>query len=378
MGVPYIDLDAQHRPYKEEFNAAIQKVIDYSAFSGGMFVEGFEEKFSEYCQCRHAVGVGSGTDALWFALIALGVEPGDEVITVSNSFIATAEAISRAGATPVFVDIDENTYTMNPAAMEEVITSRTKAVIPVHLFGQMVDMDPIIEIARRHSICVIEDAAQAHGAEYKGRRAGSLGDVGCFSFYPGKNLGAFGEAGAAVTQDAGLAKKIKMLRDHGQSKKYHSAMVGWNGRMDGIQAAILTIKLDYLNKGNRLRYDHALCYDKELENCVVIPVRASYANHIYHVYAIRVKNRDRVMEALKERGIECGIHYPVPIHFQEAYAHLGYREGMLPVTEKCAEELLSLPIFPELTTGQIAEVIRSLKESIKVAPENGAKGEMKD
>ncbi len=260
MDVPFLDLKAQYQSIKEEIGKSIQKVLDSCAFSGGPFVEKFEEEFAQYCRCKYAVGVGSGTDALWLTLLALGIGPGDEVITVPNTFIATVEAISFCGAKPVFVDVDEKTYTMNPVFLGNVITSNTKAIIPVHLFGQMANMDPIIEIARRHGLYVIEDACQAHGAEYKGKRVGSVVDAGCFSFYPGKNLGAYGEAGAVVTNNKEIEEKIRILRDHGQPKKYHHDVLGFNPRMDGIQGALLSVKLKYLEEWNNSRRIKATLY----------------------------------------------------------------------------------------------------------------------
>ncbi len=364
MKVPFLDLTSQHAPLRREFSAAIEEVIDSGAFAGGPFVARFEEDFATYCDSQHAIGVGSGTEALWLALLALGVGPGDEVITVPSTFMATAEAITYCGAKPVFVDIDERTYTMDPAGLEEAITKRTKAIIPVHLFGQPADMDPILEIARARGLYVIEDAAQAHGAEYKGRRAGSLGDAGCFSFYPGKNLGAFGEAGAIVTGNNELQEKIRVLRDHGQIRKYHHTMVGWNCRMDGIQAAVLSIKLRHLEKGNETRRSHAAQYHGALAgfDAIVTPYEDPYARHVYHVYAVRVRERDEVIRRLGEMGIACGIHYPVPVHLQEAYSNLGYEVGSLPVAEQVAKEFVSLPMFPELSPAQVGTVAESVKE----------------
>ena len=367
MRVPFLDLSAHHAPLRGEFDAAIGEVIESAAFAGGPFVEGFEADFARYCGCEYAIGVGSGTDALWLALLASGVGVGDEVITVPNTFMATAEAISFCGAKPVFVDVDALTYTMDPTLLEEAITSHTKAIIPVHLFGQPADMDPILEIARSHRLIVIEDAAQAHGAEYKGRRAGSLGDVGCFSFYPGKNLGAFGEAGAVVTNDPELRHKIRILRDHGQIRKYYHAMVGWNARMDGIQAAILGVKLRHLEKGNELRRFHAANYDEALGGIeeLITPYTADYARHVYHIYAIRVPSRDEIIELLAEMGIACGIHYPVPIHLQDAYKSLEYEIGTFPVAERVAHQFISLPMYPELTATQIAIVTTAVKQAVK-------------
>jgi dTDP-4-amino-4,6-dideoxygalactose transaminase len=360
--IPLIDLKAHHEPIQEELEAAIQEVVQSSAFAGGPFVTRFEQEFAQYCGCSHAVGVGSGTEALWLVLVALGIGPGDEVITVPNTFMATAEAISVCGARPVFVDVNEATYTMDPAALEGAITPRTKAIIPVHLYGQMADLDPILEIANRHRLPVIEDACQAHGAEYKGRRAGSLGRAGCFSFYPGKNLGALGEAGAIVTHDVELQRRLRALRDHGQHAKYHHAVVGWNARMDGIQANLLRVKLRNLERGNAARRSHALMYGRRLEGKghVAVPHAADYGRHVYHLYVVRVKNRDRVLQGMAERGIQCGVHYPVPLHRQPAYQGLELGAGAFPVAERCADEILSLPMYPELSPDQIETVAGEL------------------
>jgi dTDP-4-amino-4,6-dideoxygalactose transaminase len=368
MKVPFLDLKAQHAPLRGEIDDAIAEVIDEAAFAGGPFVVRFEADFAAYCDCPHAIGVGSGTEALWLALLALNVGPGDEVITVPNSFMATAEAITYCGAKPVFVDVDEHTYTMDPSALANALTVRTKAIIPVHLFGQPADMDPILAFARAHGLFVIEDAAQAHGAEYRGRRVGTLGDAACFSFYPGKNLGAFGEAGAVVTRNAELQEKIRILRDHGQVRKYHHTMIGWNGRMDGIQAAVLRIKLRHLENGNQLRRSHATHYDQALDciEGVLTPAQTTRVRHVYHIYAIRVQERDEVVRLLGAQGIGSGVHYPVPIHLQEAYRSLGYNRGAFPVAERCASELLSLPMFPELTPAQVELVAQRVKEAVTV------------
>jgi dTDP-4-amino-4,6-dideoxygalactose transaminase len=367
MNVPFLDLKKQYAAVKNEIAAAIQKVLESTAFAGGPFVKEFEDAFAAFCQTRHAIGVGNGTDALWAALIARGVGPGDEVITVPNTFIATAEAISFCGARPVFVDIEEHTCNMNPALLEKAVTSRTRAIIPVHLYGQMADMDPILAIAGKHGLFVIEDASQAHGAEYNGKKAGSLGDAGCFSFYPGKNLGAYGEAGAVVTNDTALADKIRMFRDHGQQKKYYHDMIGWNGRMDGIQGAVLSVKLNYLPAWTEARRKHAALYDQILSGSPLIklPREAAYAKHVYHIYPIRVKNRDALISALAKKEIACGIHYPVPLHLTGAYQFLGYKKGAFPCSEQCADELVSLPMFPELTSEQIAYVAESVKDSVR-------------
>lgn len=366
MPIPFLDLKAQHAPLRDEILAAIARVVDESAFAGGPYVAAFEKDFAAYCGASHCVGLASGTDALWFALLALGVGPGDEVITVPATFMATAEAITYCGARPVFVDIDPQTYTLDPRLLEQAITPRTKAIIPVHLFGQPADLDPILDLARRRGLFVIEDACQAHGADYRGHRAGSLGIAGCFSFYPGKNLGAFGEAGAVVTNDDALRRKVEMLRDHGQARKYHHDLVGWNGRMDGIQGAVLSIKLKHLERTNAARRVHAAHYHRRLAHFgqIITPYEATYARHVYHIYALRVSQRDRVLRELGERGIGCGIHYPVPVHLQAAYRQLGHQPGDFPVAERCASELLSLPMFPELTDEQVESVARTLGEIV--------------
>jgi dTDP-4-amino-4,6-dideoxygalactose transaminase len=366
MQVPFLDLRAQHEPIMPELLETFRDVTESSAFSGGPYVSRFEDEFANFCQAQYAVGVGSGTDALWLSLLALGVGPGDEVITVPNSFMATAEAISLCGARPVFVDIDERTYTMNAAQLEAAITLRTQAIIPVHLFGQMADMDAIQAVASRHGTPVIEDACQAHGAEYKGRRAGSLGVTGCFSFYPGKNLGAFGEAGAVTTDEPELRAKIQTLRDHGQAAKYMHSVIGWNARMDGLQGAILSLKLRRLQAANAARQKIARLYDEMLakEPRVIRPFLAPHNSHVHHIYAVRVPERNSVAERMAARGVQCGIHYPVPIHLQKAYGFLGLMPGSFPVAEKCAREFLSLPMFPELRSEQVEFVVDTLKECL--------------
>jgi len=358
MKVPFLDLKAQYVSIREEIASGLQQVLDNTAFAGGPFVTQFEKEFASFCQTDFAIGLGSGTDALWAAILGLGIGQGDEVITTPNTFIATAEAISFSGAKPVFVDIDEQTYNMNPQLLEAAITPRTKAIIPVHLYGQTADMDPILKIAKTHGLYVIEDACQAHGAEYKSRPAGSIGDAGCFSFYPGKNLGAYGEAGVVVTNNAQLNEKIQMFRDHGQTKKYYHSMIGWNARMDGFQAAVLSVKLKHLPKWNQARRENAKIYNNLLADTdnIITPVEAAYASHVYHIYAVRTKNRDQLIDTLASGDIFCGIHYPVPIHLQNAYKFLGYNKGSFPVAEKCADQLVSLPMFPELTSEQIEYV----------------------
>jgi dTDP-4-amino-4,6-dideoxygalactose transaminase len=356
--VPFLDLRTQFETIRNEIEFSIREVLESTAFVGGPFVEKFEKSFAEFCGCDNAVGVSSGTSALWMTLLCLGIGPGDEVITVPNTFIATAEAISMCGARPVFVDVEESSYTLNPDLLEGAVTPRTKAVIPVHLFGQPADMDPIMDFAAGRKLFVIEDACQAHGALYKGRPVGSIGDAGCFSFYPGKNLGAYGEAGAVVTNNADLAKKIGMLRDHGQSQKYFHSMVGWNGRMDGIQGAVLSVKLEYLATWNERRRHNAALYRELLQGQegIVLPMEMEYALHVYHIYAVRVRDRDAFISCLNEKGIGCGIHYPLPVHLQEAYRTFALARGTFPVAEKCAEQLVSLPMYPELSLEQVEHV----------------------
>lgn len=363
MNVPFLDLKSQYLSIKSEIDDAIQAVIEKTAFAGGPFVETFEQQFAEYCNCEHGIGVSSGTSALWLALLGLGIGAGDEVITTPNTFIATAEAISYAGATPVFVDIDETSYNLDPKLLAAAITPKTKAIIPVHLFGQMADMTAICDIARKHNLYVIEDASQAHGAMHRGKKAGEFGHAACFSFYPGKNLGAYGEAGGIVTNDGELAQKIKMYRDHGQSQKYYHDYVGWNGRMDGIQGAVLSVKLRHIDRWNDARRANANRYDTLLAGLPAItpPVEMADAKHVYHIYAIRAKNRDAIIEDMKQQQIYCGIHYPVPLHLQNAYRHLGYTASDFPVAERCSSEYISLPMYPELTEQMIGHVINTLK-----------------
>jgi dTDP-4-amino-4,6-dideoxygalactose transaminase len=367
MNVPFLDLKMQLEAIRGEIEYSIREVLESSAFVGGPFVEKFEKSFADFCGCGHAVGVSSGTSALWMTLISLGIGPGDEVITVPNTFIATAEAISQCGARPVFVDVEENSYTLNPELLEGAVTPKTKAIIPVHLFGQPADMDPIMKFAASRKLFVIEDACQAHGALYNGSPVGLIGDAGCFSFYPGKNLGAYGEAGAVVTNNAELAKKVSMLRDHGQSRKYFHGIIGWNGRMDGIQGAVLSVKLKYLARWNDARRKNAELYNDLLGDLddIILPRQMSYARHVYHIYAVRVKNRDALVGRLAEKGISCLIHYPLPVHLQDAYRHLGMVKGSFPVSEKCAEEFLSLPMYPELTREQIDYVANALGDNIR-------------
>jgi len=363
MKIPFLDLGAQFKYIQPQIEQAIGEVLASHAFAGGPFVEKFEQQFARFSHREFAIGVGSGTEALWLALKALGIGAGDEVITVPNSFMATVEAIVFCGATPVFVDIDDRTYNMDPQKLEQVLTSRTAAIIPVQLYGQMADMDPIMEFAKRHNLYVIEDACQAHGAEYKGRQAGSIGHLGCFSFYPGKNLGAYGDAGAVVTNDHQWANKIKMLRDHGQSKKYQHDLMGWNARMDGIQGAVLSVKLEYLPQWNEARRRHAAHYNELLGNLdnVVIPSEVQDRKHVYHVYAIRSNRRDALGEYLESRQIAHAIHYPVPLHLQPAWSSTG-SHGSFPIAERFTAQTISLPMFPELTAEQVSYVADQVKQ----------------
>lgn len=361
--VPFLDLKAQYRQIKPDVDAAVLRAIESTQYVLGPEVAAFEKRFAEYCSAEQCLAVNSGTSALHLALLAAGVGPGDEVITVSMTFVATTAAVLYSGATPVFVDVDPVTWTMDPALIEAAITSRTKAILPVHLHGLMADMDPIMEIARRHGLAVIEDAAQAHGAEYKGRRAGSIGDLGCFSFYPGKNLGAYGEGGAVVTNNPELARKVALLRDWGQEAKYNHVVAGYNYRMDGVQGAVLTVKMNHIEAWTEGRRAVAMDYDRRLAKLSIMrPQPPSRSRHVYHVYALCLPRRDETLSALQEAGIGVGIHYPVPVHLQKAYASLGYRTGDLPVTEHLASHFLSLPIYSELLPEQVAEVVSQLEK----------------
>ncbi|MBN1966939.1 MAG: DegT/DnrJ/EryC1/StrS family aminotransferase [Anaerolineae bacterium] len=363
LNVTFVDLKAQYASIQDEMNDAILGVVQSTQFILGGEVTKFEEEFAAFCGVKHAVGVDSGTSAIEMALRAFDIGPGDEVITAANTFIATALAISYTGAKVVLVDIDPQTYNIDPSKIETVITARTKAIVPVHLYGQTADMDPILAIARRHHLLVIEDAAQAHGATYKGRPAGSLGDAAAFSFYPGKNLGAYGDGGAVVTNDEAVDHKLRLLRNYGQSKKYHHDMQGFNRRLDTIQAAVLRVKLPYLEGWNAARRAHADRYQELLAGGpVVTPEAAPYAKPVWHLYVIRTEQRDELREFLAERGITAIMHYPVPIHLQPAYAELGYQEGDFPITERYAQEILSLPMFAELTDEEIEYVVEAIKE----------------
>jgi dTDP-4-amino-4,6-dideoxygalactose transaminase len=369
MSIPFLDLKAQYSQIKPEIDAALARVVSSGHFVLGPEVTAFEGRFANYCRTAHCRAVNSGTSALHLALLAAGVGPGDEVITVSMTFVATTAAILYSGARPVFVDVDPVTWTMDPGLIEAAITPRTKAIVPVHLHGLMADMDPIMAIARRHGLVVIEDAAQAHGAEYRERRAGSIGDLGCFSFYPGKNLGAYGEGGALVTDRPDLARRVSLLRDWGQEAKYDHIIPGYNYRMDEIQSAILTVKMDYIERWTEARRSLAERYDALLSDLPFArPQPPRYTRHVYHVYAVRLQRRDDALTLLRDAGIGSGIHYPVPVHLQRAYAELGYRAGDFPVTEMLANELLSLPIYPEMLLEQADEVVSTLRNAAALRP----------
>jgi dTDP-4-amino-4,6-dideoxygalactose transaminase len=355
--IPYADLQSQYRSIKSEIDTAVLRVLDSAQFILGEEVAAFEQEFAAYCGATDSVAMNSGTSSLHAALLAAGVGAGDEVITVPFTFVATAAAIEYAGARPVFVDIDPMTYCMDPGGIEAAITPRTKAIMPVHLYGHPADMDPILEIARRRGLVVIEDAAQAHGARYKGRPCGSIAGLAGFSFYPGKNLGAYGEGGAAVTSDAGMAKTMRLLRSWGEERRYEHTLKGFNYRMDGIQGAILRVKLRHLEAWTEARRARAADYAQAFAGTgVAVPIEAVGCRHVYHVYAVRLRNRDATRAQLQGRGIQTGVHYPIPIHLQPAYRDLGYAAGAFPVAEKVARDVLSLPIFPEMTSAQVAEV----------------------
>ncbi len=365
MQVPFVDLKAQYQSIREEIQEAIMKVVEDCAFVGGKYVERFEEEFATYCERKYAVGVSSGTSALHLALIALGIKPGDEVITVANTFIATTEAITHAGARVRLVDANPDSYTIDPTKIEDAITPRTKVIIPVHLYGQTADMDPIVEIARKHGLKILEDAAQAQGAEYKCKKAGSMGDAAAFSFYPAKNLGAYGDAGMVVTDDKEIADKVRLYSNHGRRSAYDHAVEGFNERLDGIQASILSVKLRHLDKWNEMRNQAARRYDELLKDLpVMTPKQMPYAKHIFHLYVIRVANRDKIREFLASKGVGTGIHYPIPIHLLDAYRYLGIPKGSYPETEKAAEEILSLPMYAEITEEQQRYVVDCLAEGL--------------
>jgi dTDP-4-amino-4,6-dideoxygalactose transaminase len=365
MSVPFIDFTEQNRLIKPEVDAGWKSVIEKSSFIMGPQVKAFEEEFARYCGTKYALGVNSGTDALYLALCALDIGPGDEVILPTYTFIATALCVSYTGARVVFADIEEETYNMDPKSLEKAMTARTKAVIPVHLYGQMADMDTIMAIAGKRGVAVIEDACQAHGTRYKAKRSGSIGKAGCFSFYPTKGLGAWGDGGAVVTNDDKVKYMVEMLRDYGRTDRYSHKMKGFNSRLDTMQAVVLSAKLKYLDEWNAMRTKAAKVYAEELKGCaLVLPSAAADREHVFQTYAVRVKNRDKVMEGLRAKGIASLIHYPIAVHLQEAYADAGYAKGSFPVSEKVCSEILSLPMFPHMTSGQVREVAQALKESL--------------
>lgn len=400
--IPFLDLVSLHAGIEKELVAVFQKVLKTAGFIGGPMVDQFEREFGSFCDAAHCVGVASGTDAVRFALMAAGVRPGDVVVTVPHTFIATTEAIGQAGARPDFVDIDESTHGMDPAKLQQYVEQKCEvdaktgklmhrilkapvtAVVPVHIYGQTVDMDPILELAARYHLIVVEDACQAHGAEYyskaenRWRKAGSMGSAAAFSFYPGKNLGACGEAGAVTTNSEEMARKIRMLRDHGQSRKYYHEVEGYNGRLDAIQAGILQVKLQHLAEWNKLRAEAAARYRELLKGMsedLVLPCEPSWSRPVYHLYVVRTAERDKLQEHLTKAGIGTGIHYPVPVHLQNAYKSMGFKPGDFPVTEKVTAQILSLPMFPGLTAEQqkrvadeIALFERTVDSTLTVAP----------
>ncbi len=369
MRVKFVDLSAQHKTLESEIKDVFNRVLANCSFVLGPEVEKFEKAFASYCQAAHCIAVSNGTAALQLVLQGLGVGPGDEVITVAHTFIATAEAITAAGALPVFVDIDSVSYTLDPTKLEGAITPRTKAIIPVHLYGQPADMDPINAIAAKHGIAIIEDACQAHGTKYKGRRAGSLGRAACFSFYPSKNLGACGEGGAVTTDDAELAKKVRMLRDHGSVRKYEHDFPAYNLRLEGLQGGVLAVKLPHLDGWNENRRALAMRYNELFAGSkVVSPKQMTYADHVYHLYVVVVEDRETLREALSEQGIENGLHYPIPLHLQKAYADLGYKKGDFPVSEYVAANHVSLPMYAELPVEHVEHVARAVREIVECHP----------
>ena len=358
--VPFVDLKAQYQTIRDEIRAEVDKVFESTQFILGDAVEKFERDFADFLGVKHVLGVGSGLDALRLALEAAGVGAGHEVIIPANTFIATALAVSATGAKPVLVDCREDTYQIDPALIEQAITPRTKVIMPVHLYGQSADIKAIVEIARNHRLEVIEDAAQAHGTRFLGQRCGTFGLAGCFSFYPGKNLGAYGDGGAVVTNDDDFAKKVNSLRNYGQKQKYVHVEKGTNSRLDTVQAAILNVKLRHLDDWNAARRAHAAMYSDSLADDFVVPAIDPRSEHIFHLYVVRTRNRDELQQHLNSRGIQTGIHYPIPIHLQEAYRDLGLGKGSFPVTEKLADEIISLPMFAELTQHQIELVLEEV------------------
>lgn len=369
MTVPFLDLKAQYRTIKDEVLPAIERVVENAQFVLGPEVEAFEKEFAEYSGAKSGIGMNSGTAALQLALLAADVGPGDEVITTPMTFVASVAAITYTGARPVLVDVDPVTYTINPALIEKAITPRTKAILPVHLYGQSADMDPILEIAKRRNLVVIEDAAQAHGAEYKGRRCGSLGAMACFSFYPGKNLGAYGEGGMVVTSSPEYEKKLRVLRDWGQTRKYYHEIPGFNARLEGVQGAVLRVKLRHLEAWTEARRRHAAAYIAELKGVegVTLPTMPTDRRHVFHIFPVIVPDRDGFMKFMAAEGVNTAIHYPFAVHTLPAYANLGYSTGDFPVAEKIAAGVVSLPMFAELTQEQRSQVVAAVKKWSKTA-----------
>lgn len=378
MKVPFADLGLQHEEIKKEMNLAMARVIKRGDFILGREVEEFEKEFAKFCGVQYAVGVSSGTAALFLSVLSLDIGPGDEVIIPDFTYIATALAVSYTGAKPVFVDIEEDTYNIDVTKIRKAVTKYTKAIMPVHLYGQAANMAEIIKIAKEYNLKIIEDAAQAHGAAYISRqstvdspqnikKAGAMGDIGCFSFYPTKNLGALGDGGMIVTNKEDIYKKLLMLRDYGRVSKYEHAIIGYNSRLDTLQAAILRIKLKKLNRWNQMRKVAASFYTEcfRAEEAVITPHESSFAQHIYHVYSIRVKNRDALFQELKKKNIGVLIHYPIPVHLQEAYKGLGYKKGDFPVSEKIASEIMSLPMFPHIKEAQIRYITNTIKKFLR-------------
>jgi len=367
MNIPFVDLKAQYASIKNEIDQTIHNVISDTAFIGGKYASSFEEAFAQYCGANFCVGVGNGTDAIYIALRSLGIGAGDEVITVANSFIATSEAITMTGACPVFVDCQAETYNIDTFRLASAITPRTKAIVPVHLYGQPANMIDIKNIAQQHGIFIVEDAAQAHGAEIGGQRIGTFGDLACFSFYPGKNLGAYGDAGAIVTNDEGLAKQCRMIANHGRIQKYDHDFEGINSRLDGLQAAILSVKLKHLDDWTDKRRTVASIYDNSLSNIpeIICPVVDSGKRHVYHLFVVRVKNREKIQKYLKDRGVATGIHYPIALPNLQAYRYLGHKPGDFPLASLYSSEIMSLPMYAELTREQTEYVCEVLKNAIK-------------
>lgn len=364
MKVPFVDLQTQYHSLSEELNPRLLKAVESCQFILGSDVKEFEQEFADYCGTKYAVGIDSGTTALFLALLSLGVGPGDEVITPANTFIATVLAIHYTGAKPVLVDIDEVTYNLDIDKVKIAINKKTKAIMPVHLYGQPVDLEPLIALAQEYGLKVVEDACQAHGAEYKGKRVGGFGDAAGFSFYPGKNLGAYGDGGIVVTNNEEIKEKLLMLRNYGQKQKYQHSIKGYNARLDTIQAEILRVKLQYLDSWNDARRKNAQNYNSLLENIegITTPQTMSWAKHVWHLYVIRTSKREALQKYLADADVASGIHYPIPIHMQPAFADLGYKKGDFPITEKVADEIVSLPMYPELKKEQIEYVAKKVGE----------------